>query len=255
MSDYLKDHRIPYHTIGVTELDDINREVTSIIADANALPGDDKPLLLTYTLRYDGMGIIRRDFEEVQGCFRRAKGVDRLVFDIVGPKYPSNNKGKRVQIWFEALDVSRCVLIVADDDEKWVDNIFKRLSGLLAQYRNQNGVLRHPVIELFVQLIGVTAGFSGCVIFARLLSPHLNIPGSFFVLFVGLLLVFSNLWTYLMVLIGNLRNKLWPVTSFKRKPLGVVGQTVVGLVVTGILTTLLRWAWRILEKASILVAK
>lgn len=251
MSDYLKDHYIPFHTIGSNQLEEINRELQAIIEEATS---KDNPLRLIYTMRYDGMGI-RRDFQEIRDCFDRALKVERFIFDVTSPNSLSNDRGKRIQLWFELHNPESCRLIVEDDDEMWVDNIFKRLSTRLSHYKNHNGKLRHSLTELFIQLFGVTTGFSACLIFASLLSPHIKIQHSFFVLFIGLLIIFSNLWTFILSLIGKVRDKYWPATSFKKKPLGLIGQGLLSLAITGILTFLLKWAWNILEKASSLVIK
>lgn len=250
MSDYLQDSFIPFHTIGAQELDELEGEFSAIVAEAESTTTDDKPLTLTYTLRYDGMGIVRQGFEEVKNCFGRARRVERIVFDVSGPKNVLRGKGKRIQLILDAMDSSRCYMSVTDDDEKWVDNVFKRLSARLSQYRNYNGVLRHPLVELLIQLFGVTSAFSLCLILASVLSPALKIQHSFFVLFIGFFLIFSNLWTYILVLLGKIRDKFWPIISFKKRPLGIIGQAVVGLVITGILSLLVKWSWRILLSVS-----
>lgn len=251
MSDYLKDHYIPFHTIGSKQLEEINHELQAIIEEAAS---KDNLLRLVYTMRYDGMGI-RRDFQEIRDCFDRARKVERFIFEVTGPNYLTNNLGKRIQLWFELHKPESCLLVVEDDDEKWVDNVFKRLSTRLSHYKNHNEILRHPLTELVIQLFGVTAGFSACLIFASLLSPHIKIQHSFFVLFIGLLIIFSNLWTFILSLIGKVRDKYWPATSFKKKPLGLIGQAFLGLVISVLLTSLLKWAWNILEKAGSLVIK
>ncbi len=179
MSNYLKDHFIPFHTIGNKELEEINDELKAIVSEVEKIHGYDNYLRLKYTLRYDGMGIVRHDFEEIKNCFNRSRKVERLIFDVIDPKNLFDNKGKRIQLWFELLDPGRCQLLVTDDDEKWVDNIFKRLSTRLSHYKNHNGILRHSLAELFIQLLGVTAGFSICLIFASLLSPHIKVQHTF----------------------------------------------------------------------------
>jgi hypothetical protein len=255
MSDYLKDSMIPFHTIGASQLDDINNELKAIIDEVTASGSDDNPLLLIYTLRYDGMGIVRQDFKEIKNCFDRAKSVDRLLFDLVGRKWLPNNKGKRVGLHFDSKDPSRCYIVVQDDDEKWVDNVFKRISSRLSQYKNYNWIIRHPLAELLIQLFGVMIGFFTCLISASHLSPILNIKNSFVLLFIGLFLIFSNLWTYILVVIKKVRDDLWPTVSFKKKPFGLVGQTVVGFIITGILAWLADSAWKILAEASSTVIK
>ncbi len=250
MSDYLKDNFIPYLTIDIAELDAINSDLQTIANETIVFAEDEKLKSNVYTLRYDGMGIVRKDYSEIKRCFETGKKVERIIFDFSSVKNLLENKGKRIQILLDASDSSRCYLAVSDDDEKWVDNVFKRLSKRLAQYQNHNGVTRNLFTELFIQLFGVIAGFSFCLIAAGLLSPTLKVKYSFFVLFIGFFLIFSNLWTYILVLLGKLRDKYWPIISFKKKPLGLFGQIVLSLIITSVLTGLVSAGWKILVKLS-----
>ena len=249
MSAYLKDCFIPYHTIGVDELEEINRELLAVLSDLENKQEPEKAILV-YTLRYDGMGIIRHDFREIKDCFERAGTIERLVLELVSARQLHNNMGKKIQLWFESLDPGRCQLVVTDDDEQWVDNMYKRLSARLLHYKNHNWVLRHSLAELFIQLLGVVAGFSACLILARLFAPYIKVQHSFFILLIGLFLIFSNLWTFILVMIGKARDKFWPATSFKQKPLGILGQSLVGFFITGGIGWLFRWAWQLLERAG-----
>lgn len=255
MSDYLKDSFIPYLTIGITELEAINSDLLGIVSETESLPTDEKLVSNLYTLRYDGMGIVRKDFGEIKRCFETGKKIERVVFDFSSIKNLLKSKGKRIQLFLDSSNSSQCYLLVSDDDEKWVDNVFKRLSTRLAQYQNHNGVTRNPLTELIIQLFGVIAGFSLCLISASLLSPVLKVKYSFFVLFIGFFLIFSNLWTYILVLLGKLRDRYWPITSFKKKPLGLFGQVVLSLIITSVLTGLVSIGWKTLVKLSSIALK
>ena len=250
MSDYLKDSFIPYLTIDTVALDSINDDLQTIVNEASSLPENEQLKSNVYTLRYDGMGIVRKDYSEIKRCFETGRNIERVNFNFSSLKNLSKYKGKGIRILLDAADGSRCYLSVSDDDEKWVDNVYKRLSTRLEKYKNHNGISRNPFTELFIQLFGVFAGFSFCLIAASLLSPTLKVQYSFFVLFIGFFLIFSNLWTYILILLGKLREKYWPITSFKKKPLGLIGQIVLSLIVTSLLTGLVSAGWKILVKLS-----
>jgi hypothetical protein len=99
------------------------------------------------------------------------------------------------------------------------------------------------------------AMFFGSLILASICSPSLKLKDSFLVVYIGSLLVFSNLWTYVLISIKKLRDDFWPIVSFKRKPLGLFGQTVLAFAITGILAWLVDLGWKILLDASSLVVK
>lgn len=252
MSDYLKDSFIPYLTIDTAALDAINNDLQTIVSETGSLPENEQLKSNVFTLRYDGMGIARKDYSEIKRCFETGRNIERVNFDFSSSKNLSEYKGKRIQLLLDAADSSKCYLSVADDDEKWVDNTYKRLSSRLENYKNHNGLSRNPFTELFIQLFGVIAGFSFCLIAASLLSPILKIQYSFFVLFIGFLLIFSNLWTYILILLRKVRDKHWPIASFKKKPLGLIGQIILTLIITSFLTGIVSAGWKILVKLSLL---
>lgn len=255
MSDYLKDSYIQYLTIDTNALDSINDDLQAIVKETNSLAENEPLESNLYTLRYDGMGIVRKDYSEIKRCFETGKTIDRVIFDFSSLKNISENKGKRIQIYLDATNGLNCFLSVLDDDEKWVDNVFKRLSTRLEQYKNHNGISRNSFTELFFQLFGVIAGFSFCLIAASFFSPTLKVQHSFFVLFIGSFLIFSSLWAYILILLTKLRDKYWPITSFKKKPLGLIGQIVLSVIITLLLCGLLSTGWKILVKLSSIALK
>jgi len=246
MGDYLRDTRLSFLTIGERELEEIDGDLNEILARANQVVPHGDLSHLSYILRYDGMGIIKRDFEEIKRSFNRAKKVERIVFQLTSPKN-LQNKGKNIQINLDAQAPLNCFLVVSDDDEAWVDSNFGRLKGRLDRYQNGNWLAHSPLVELFIQLLGVFFGFSLCLICANLISPLVSIRYSFFVLFLGLFLIFSNLWTYTLRLLGKGRIYFWQYISFKKKPIGIFGQAVIAVLVSLILTGLLNVSWKILK--------
>jgi hypothetical protein len=98
VSDYLKDSSIPYLTIGLQELDAINSDLHTIADDTASLVEGDRLISNTYTLRYDGMGIVRKDYSEIRRCFETGGTIERVIFDFSCAKNIAKNKGKRVQM-------------------------------------------------------------------------------------------------------------------------------------------------------------
>lgn len=254
MGDYLRDTKLSFLTIGETELEEIDGDLKEILARVNQAAPQDDLSNLSYVLRYDGMGIIRRDFEEIKRSFNRAKKVERIFFQFTSPKN-NQNKGKNIQINLDAQLPLNCFLVVSDDDEAWVDSNFGRLKGRLDHYQNSNWVAHSPLAELFVQLLGVFFGFSLCLICANLISPLVTIKYAFVILFVGFFLVFLNLWTYMLMLLGKGRNYFWQYVSFKKKPIGKIGQTVIAFFITLVLSRLLQVSWKILKGIATIVPK
>jgi hypothetical protein len=254
MGDYLKDSFEPFLTISTAELDNLNNDLVQIVNTANLKQNSGESVSLSYVLRYDDMGIVRTDFKEIKRCFEVAKKVERVAFYVTTPKNYLN-KGKFVEILLDRNDRNQCILKVTDDDEAWVDTTFKRLSSRLEQYRNRNWVVHSSVIELLIQLLGVLTGFSACLLTASIVAPLLKVPYSFIILLLGLFLVFSNLWTYILFVIGQIRIREWPFISFRKKPLGIIGQSIIGVITGLAITGLLRVTWWFLSRAGSLVIK
>lgn len=78
MSDYLKDSFIPYLTIGIAEIDAINSDLQTIVNETSSFAEDEKLKSNVYTLRYDGMGIVRKDYSEIKRCFETEKKLSAL---------------------------------------------------------------------------------------------------------------------------------------------------------------------------------
>ncbi|MFH1624735.1 MAG: hypothetical protein ABID54_06220, partial [Pseudomonadota bacterium] len=119
--------------------------------------------------------------------------------------------------------------------------------------RNRNGLLHTQAAELIIQLVGVLSGFLLCLIAANVLSPHFHFRYSFLLSFLAVFLVFSNTWTHVLVLMGKLRARFWPYISFKSKPLGLLGQGIMGTVITLVVVGLAKLAWRILTSLGSMV--
>lgn len=255
MGDFLRDSTPTFLTIEEKQLSAINEELCRIRDQANTNGiAEDAKTSLNYVLRYDGMGMIRTDFQEIKRCFDNALKVERVVLQLTCPKN-ATNKGKNIEVRLDSATANNCLLRVIDDDKTWVDSNFGTLKALLGTYKNKSGLAYSGAMELLIQLMGVLFGLSLCLLGANLLAPAVSIRYSFFVLLFGLFLVFSNLWAYVRTLIGRARARLWPVISFKRRPLGLVGQTLVAAIVAALLAQAARMSWAILKSLGSMTAR
>lgn len=254
MGAYLRDSSIPFLTIRVEELESLNQDLEEIVKTANLKITEEELTSLSYVLRYDGMGIVRTKFGEIRKCFEVAKNVERVVFQVTTPK-SYLYKGKNIEIFLDANNEGQCSIRVTDDDEAWVDNTYKHLSSRLGRYKNGNWVIHSAFANLFVQVLGVLAGTSGCLLAAKIIAPFFKVENSFLALFIGLLFVFANLWTYLLFLLNKIRILNWPFISFKKKPLGIIGQTIIGLLITSLVTWLLKSTLSLFSSAGSMIVK
>jgi len=254
MGNYLKDSFVPFITIKGDDLENLNSDLEEIVKNANLRLPDGGLATLSYVLRYDGMGIVRTDFEEIKRCFEIAKNVERIIFQVTSPKNYLN-LGKNIEIFLDRDQQIKCVLRVTDDDEAWVDTTYKRLSSRLNQYKNRNWVAHSNVVGLLIQLFGVLAGLLGCLLAANAMAPLFKFQHSFLVLFIGLLLMFSNLWAYILVLLGKIRIHIWPFISFKKKPIGILGQAIIAAIISLGMAWLLKAAWWLLSHAGSMMVK
>jgi len=251
MSDYLRDKYIPYRTIGGTELEELNSDIETILKNAKA---SDETLHIEYLIRYDGIGVIRKKYEEIKKCFDIAKTIERIAINLKNSQ-SSLLKGKNIEIRFDSFNSSNCFLRVSDDDEAWVEKQFKSLVARIDKFKNKNSIVHSSVATLAIQLCGVLSGLFLSLISAKLLSASIEFQHSFYIFFIGIFLVFSNLWTYILQSINNLRIKVWPFVSFNKKPLGIVGQSFVGLIITSTVFFLAKWSICILRGASGIITK
>lgn len=251
MGAYLKDVSIPYLTIQENDLDALNTDLTTIM---NEVLSTDSSIHIEYILRYDGMGIIRKDYNEIKQCFEIAKKIDRVILNLKN-KETYLAKGKEIEIRLDSSNYNNCYLKVADDDSAWVEKNFKLLSSRLDKFKNKNFIVHSDSVTLAIQLLGVLSGLFVSLIAAKLLTPFVNIQYSFFILFISIYLVFSNLWTFILYNINKIKFAIWPLISFNKKPLGIIGQAVIALVVSSVVVFLARWSFNIIKDAGQLIAK
>jgi len=239
MADYLKDINIKFLTLQSKDLDDIHLEIDRIYRDAFKT---DDTLQFQFILRYDGIGIIRNDFTEIKNCFDKAKIVERLVFKMTS-NAPDYLNRKSIEIRLDKDSIDNSILIIFDNDESWVDNTFKHLEARLDTLKNKNHFAHSNLVEFFIQIVGVLIGLLITFIASTLLAPKIPLNDSFFIVFIGFFLIFSNLWTYILISIRKLKNRLWGNISFKKKPIGLLGQIIISSIIGLVMIGLFKISW------------
>lgn len=221
MSQYLRDQTLKNLNMSEKALEEINKALVQIRDEENKQIGNDikrpKRLLLTYTIRFDGKGFKLYGYGKVMDYFRSAKEVERFIFQLDSMEHFKSYKytGKGVEIRVDSKNPNNCFLIVQDDQQNWVENTFLTLQETINKHDNKNNLMRNRFVVSSIQIFGVLAGVLLSLWLASKVSPKLNTPYPYGIAFIIALLIFSNIWTYLYVIILRCVDIFWPNISFK----------------------------------------
>jgi len=105
---------------------------------------------------------------------------------------------------------------VASDDRNWVDASFSAVQETLQKLETRNAWVRTAWTTFSVQVVGVAFGFIFSLWVAAKIAPRLAVQNSFVLCFLFVLLLFSNIWTYLQQLIHKGLNAAFPNIEFFR---------------------------------------
>lgn len=228
MSQYLRDITLKCLTVHDDVVRKINEDLVEIAKKKNAaIPAEaasrnDKLLIPTYIIRFDGKGFRLHGFEQfdqVMKYFADAQKVERLMIVLQSVENLKSNSsfGPRVEIRLDQTKFDNCLLTVDDDDRDWVDLVFMKLNERFARCSNRNWIVRNQWMAAVVQLVGVVLGFLASMWFGVVLGPKLKIDSAILFAFIAAFLIFSNAWTFILGWIWALRDYCWPNLSF-RKP-------------------------------------
>lgn len=248
MAHYLRDEQISNVSISADSLAQLS---AAFIERAHALnasvpetdDGNSKAFL-TYVIRFDNKGYRVFSLEDLLRYFHLAKEVERVVFTVeTGQSLRSNRAiGTYLELRLDEKDPNTSFLAVTSDDRDWVDASFSAVHDVLTKCKNKNGWARTTWTQFGVQIIGVTLGFILSLWSAARIAPRLAIDNSFGIAFLFILLMFSNVWTYLNQRILWLLNNAFPNLKFYRpdkERLHWLMQTIVGGIVIAIVMTVL----------------
>lgn len=117
---------------------------------------------------------------------------------------------------------------------------FFLVSDILSKYKNKNGWVRTSWMHLIVQIAGVAFGFFISLWISMKISPKLSIQNSFVICFLFVLLIFSNMWSYLSKLILVLLDNYFPNIKFYRPDKDRI-DWLMQTVIDGIIVAIVLW--------------
>lgn len=152
-------------------------------------------------------------------------------------KFEPNKKLHERQISFQAsstLGSTPSYFKVVGDDPTWVRNHFARIKDSFSE-KSSNWLVYNKWFELIVQLAAVLVIFGGSLKLAQVVRLPLEVPASHVYVFAGALLFGSNIWTFLSQGLIALREKWFPIVTFRKRTLELwVVRAASGLALLGV---------------------
>jgi len=221
MAHFYRDQIVINTTISKDDLIQLNTAFESQRAELNEgieNTDPDKWALYYYVIRFDNKGYRVFTFEELLNYFKQAKYVERIIFTVetLESVRTNRNTGSYIELRLDEKEPNNSNLVTTSDNSNWVDSSFCAVKEVLEKCKNNNGYIRNSWALLFVQIIGVIIGFGFSLWAALYISPKLNIDNPFIISFIFVLLIFSNIWTYLNQVIVRSIDKLFPNMKFYR---------------------------------------
>lgn len=220
MASFLRDEQLSNLTLTADRLKQLDQVFRARYQMTPELENDnDNPkAYIFYVIRFDNKGYRVFSLEELLGYFKQADIVERVIFTIETDHSLQTNRetGSYLELRLDTLNPSNCYLVVSSEDADWADASFSGVKEVIEKCKNKHGLARGAWSEILVQLGGVFVGFLLSLWAAVEISPFIEIDNSFFITFLFVLLVFSNLWTYLNQKILSLVYALFPSVKFYR---------------------------------------
>lgn len=221
MGQYLRDQKLENLKIDEAALDALS---AVFVARANArnaavqnVPDQVVPY---YILRFDEKGYRFTAFDDVKQHFTDAHKVERVLFvmESGADRQSAGLFGTRFDLKLDAKEANNCWLTVTSDDRQWMEDTFAAVADVLARYRSRaSSVVRTQWTAGIIQLLGIFAGFIFSVWAASVIAPKLAMENAFAVTLLFAFLIYSNIWTYLLVQIGRIVDYFCPNIRFIRK--------------------------------------
>jgi hypothetical protein len=188
----------------------------------------------SYVIRFDRKGYRVSGIEDLIRHFKQAKHIERLAFIIDTPESLGSNRlnGTYFELRLDVADISQCVLIVSSDNRNWVDTAFSSIHDILSKHKTLNAWARSSWTLFGVQIVGVMVAYILSVWVAQRIAPSLSIANPFIMAFIFVLVMLSNVWTYLSQIILKIFNATFPNIKFDRPDSDKLYKIKQGLVVS-----------------------
>ncbi len=220
MGQFLRDQPVKNVSVDELTLNRLNDAFVARVALHNADILQDAPTraILFYVIRFDEKGYRFVNFEDVKKCFREAQDVERVVFtvDSAANRQSGAMIGTNCNLSLDAKEPKSCWLTVTADNKDWVDGTFAPIAETLVGQKTWSGFVRTPWTALLIQLAGVAIGFVLSLWAALKIAPFLKIDNAFAVTFFFALLIYSNIWGYVVTQIARVVDFAFPNVRFRR---------------------------------------
>lgn len=221
MTDFLRDEVLKSLTIdeaAIRELDDALCSSNANMPENLEQQDTGQRSIIHYVIRFDNKGYRVSSIEDLLKYFHKAKYVERVICtaESVNSIRTGRQAGSFIDLAIDCRDPSRCLLSVSSDNVDWVNSSFSNIKDVLAGYRNRNGWARSVWSQLSIQLIAVFVTFLGSLWAAVAFSPRIQVENAFFLIFLFVFLVFSNLWGYVNQRLLALIDVVFPNIRFYR---------------------------------------
>jgi hypothetical protein len=238
MGQFLRDQKLHNLEIDEAALDQLNNVFVARVAAGNATAANPAEQVVPYyVLRFDEAGYRFVNFADIRQRFIDAKEVERVIFmmESGADRQSGGLLGTRFELRLDSKDTNNCWLTVTSDSGAWVDATFAALVDILSRHPSKlSAIVRTQWTALVIQLLGVFLAFMFSVWAAVVIAPKLALENAFAVTLIFALLMFSNIWTYLMAQIGRFMDFAFPNIRFVRKDIEGKGNWVLRGALIGI---------------------
>lgn len=251
MGTYLRDTFISDVRIDEAAIKSLAKKITA----CQGPPQQGAAMELMFIIRFDGKGYRVGNTDDLISHFREARVVERLIITSEDGAAKQSNRanGTAVDLRFDKHNPQNSSLTVTADDKNWVETEFPAIQDILNRYKTKNGWARTTRAAFGVQLFGVVLLFSIGIWIARAVSPYLKVDDAFVVSLLFLLLIFSNVWTYVYPRLLNGLNTAFPSIDFYRPHDGFMKKAFGAIIIAAcaafaiyILQWVARLAWKML---------
>lgn len=247
MGNYLRDQPVRYLNLNVERLRELNGVLEELARRHNVAPppavvaGDMADTVrLSYVIRFDEKGYRLDNFEQVIAHLNSSKSTERIIFQLASDRstYTNRLRGTAVDLQLYANDSSKCWLTVqCDHDQMWTEAAFGVINETLEKFGNRSYFVLNRWTPIVLQLLGVMGGFVLSLWSTEALSGYLKLDTSAAstIVFLATLVIFSNIWGFMMQPLLKGLAHVFPFIRFKdANSLHWIYQTAVGGIIGAI---------------------
>lgn len=218
MSKYLKDVQVKNICVSVEHIDEIANLFDRLWVELHAASQNDPKLAPVYvfSIRYDGQGVQVYSPIDLLDVYKKARKVERIIFSIQTSESLTSNKnlGRSAELVLDRANPN-CFLTVTSDVEDWVESAFSRVVSVIRKMSAwHQGLVRSKVTELVIQLLGVLVIFVISVTAAREYELRYPAKNAFLTVFLFVMLMLANIWTYIGPALTRLLGHAFPNIEF-----------------------------------------